>query len=82
MTLDLRLREVLCLSLASLSLSACIEERDLPQPPLAFADVEPILQDSCLECHSGPEAAANYRVEDYFTTIRCIPDAEGPPATL
>jgi len=81
MTLDLRLREVVCWSLTSLSLMACTEARDLPESPLAFADVEPILQASCLECHSGPEAAANYRVEDYFTTIRCIPDPEGQPAT-
>jgi predicted CxxxxCH...CXXCH cytochrome family protein len=44
--------------------------------------VDPILQESCLECHSGPLAAADYRVEDYFTTIRCLPDPDGQPATL
>jgi hypothetical protein len=47
-----------------------------------FADIEPILQEHCVECHSGPLAEADYRVEDYFQTIRCIPDPEGQPATL
>jgi len=70
------------LASAALVLAACNEARDLPEPPSVFADVEPILQASCLECHSGPLAAANYRVEDYFTTIRCIPDPEGQAATL
>jgi hypothetical protein len=70
------------LSLAALLLAGCSEERDRPEPPLVFADVELILEESCVECHSGPAAAAGYRVEDYFTTIRCIPDPEGPPATL
>lgn len=67
---------------AALALAACSEVRDLPEPPTVFADVDPILQSSCLECHSGPLAEANYRVEDYFTTIRCIPDPDGQPATL
>jgi predicted CxxxxCH...CXXCH cytochrome family protein len=49
---------------------------------VVFAEVDPILQESCVECHSGQAAAANYRVEDYFTTIRCIPDPEGQAATL
>jgi len=47
-----------------------------------FADIDPILQEHCVECHSGPLAEADYRVEDYFQTIRCIPDPEGQPATL
>ena len=47
-----------------------------------FADVSPLLEKSCLECHSGARAAANYRVEDYITTIGCIVDEGGPPATL
>ena len=63
-------------------LLGCNEARDRPQPPVVFADVDPILQESCLECHTGPLAEADYRVEDYFTTIRCIPDPEGQPATL
>jgi len=67
---------------ATLLLLGCNEARDRPQPPVIFADVDPILQESCLECHTGPLAEANYRVEDYFTTIRCIPDPEGQPATL
>ncbi len=67
---------------ASFGLLGCNEARDRPQPPVIFADVDPILQESCVECHSGPAAEANYRVEDYFTTIRCIPDPEGQPATL
>ncbi|MBT8467691.1 MAG: hypothetical protein KJN97_02985 [Deltaproteobacteria bacterium] len=70
------------LASAALLLLACNEARELPEPPAVFADVAPILQESCLECHSGPFAAANYRVEDYFTTIRCIPDPEGQPAVL
>jgi predicted CxxxxCH...CXXCH cytochrome family protein len=68
--------------LAALALAACNEARDRAEPPVVFADVEPILQQKCLECHSGPLAEANYRVEDYFTTIRCIPDPEGEAATL
>jgi predicted CxxxxCH...CXXCH cytochrome family protein len=67
---------------ASLVLLGCNEARDRPQPPVVFAEVDPILQESCVECHSGQAAAANYRVEDYFTTIRCIPDPEGQAATL
>ena len=67
---------------ASVVLLGCNEARDLPQPPIVFADVDPMLQESCIECHSGPLAEANYRVEDYFTTIRCIPDPEGQAATL
>ncbi len=70
------------LSLAVVVLAACTDARDRPEPPVVFADVEPILQENCLECHSGPLAEADYRVEDYFTTIRCIPDPEGPAATV
>jgi hypothetical protein len=39
-------------------------------------------QEGCVECHGGAIPAAGYSVEDYFHTIRCIPDAEGQPATL
>lgn len=70
------------LALGALAWSGCIDERDLTEPPVVHSDVAPILEASCLECHSGPQAAADYRVEDYFTTIRCIPDPEGEPATL
>jgi predicted CxxxxCH...CXXCH cytochrome family protein len=63
-----------------LVLGACSEERETPEAPPVFADVEPILEESCLECHSGPAAAADYRVEDYLQTIYCVPD--GQPATL
>lgn len=80
--LDSGRRYVLGLAFAALAITACTEERDLAEPPLVFADVSPILEDSCVECHSGPAAAAGYRVEDYFETIRCIPDPQGPPATL
>jgi len=67
---------------ACLVLFGCNEPREREEPPAVYADVEPILEESCLECHSGPEAAADYRVEDYFLTIRCIPDPEGQPATV
>ena len=67
---------------ASLLLAGCNEARDRPQPPSVYADVAPILEENCLECHSGPLAEAGYSVEDYFTTIRCIPDPEGLAATL
>jgi predicted CxxxxCH...CXXCH cytochrome family protein len=60
----------------------CNEARELDEPPVVFADVDPILQEHCIECHGGPEAEADYRVEDYLTTIRCIPDPEGQPATI
>jgi hypothetical protein len=69
------------LASGALALAACNEARDFDEPPLVFADVETLLQESCVECHSGPVAAADYRVEDYLLTIRCIPDPEGQPAT-
>jgi hypothetical protein len=65
-----------------LMLLGCTEERDLGEPSLVFSDVSPILDESCVECHGGAAPAADYSVEDYFTTIRCIPDPEGQPATL
>ena len=67
---------------ACFALSGCNEGRDREEPPVVFADIDPILQEHCVECHSGPLAEADYRVEDYFQTIRCIPDPEGEPATL
>jgi len=72
-------------SIASLALAlpvavGCSASRDHPEPPSVFADVDPILQEHCAECHSGPGAAAAYRVDDYLETIRCVPD--GQPATL
>jgi predicted CxxxxCH...CXXCH cytochrome family protein len=82
MTLGAHRRWAAGLCLAALALAACNEARDRAEPPVVFADVEPILDQRCLECHSGPLAEANYRVEDYFTTIRCIPDPEGEAATL
>jgi hypothetical protein len=66
----------------NVALLGCNEARDREEPPMVFADVSPILEESCVECHSGPLAEADYRVEDYFQTIRCIPDPEGQPATL
>lgn len=68
------------LAWASLALAGCGESREREEPPVAFASVDPILQGGCVECHSGPDAAASYSVEDYLATIRCIPDGE--PATL
>ena len=73
---------VWCLAWSALALLGCTEERELAEPPLVFADVEPILEEHCVECHSGPSAEADYRLEDYFETIRCIPDPDGQPATL
>ncbi len=70
------------LCVAVLGVAACNEARDVAQVPLAFAEVDPILQEGCADCHSGLDAEADYRVDDYFTTIRCIPDPEGQPATL
>jgi len=64
------------------ALLGCNEAREREEPPVVFADVQPILEENCVECHSGPSAAADYRLEDYFETIRCIPDPEGQPATL
>ena len=60
----------------------CTEERELEMPPLVFDSVDPILQESCVECHGGAEPEAGYSVEGYFQTIRCIPDPDGQPATL
>jgi hypothetical protein len=70
------------LSGSILMLLGCSEERDLAEPSVVFSDVSPILDESCVECHGGAAPAADYSVEDYFDTIRCIPDPEGPPATL
>lgn len=67
---------------ASLSLLGCNEAREQEEPPVVFADVQPIFEESCVECHSGALAAADYRLEDYLETIRCIPDPDGQPATL
>jgi len=69
-----------CLVSGALLLMGCTETRDRPEGPAVFADVEPILQERCIECHSGAAPAAGYRVEDYFETIRCVPDDR--PATL
>ena len=73
---------VALLVLGALVLAGCNEARDREEPPAVYGDIEPILQQHCVECHSGPMAEADYRVEDYFETIRCIPDPEGEPATL
>jgi hypothetical protein len=64
------------------ALAGCAEAREREEPPVVYADVHPILEAKCAECHSGPLAEADYRVEDYFQTIRCLPDPEGQPATL
>ncbi len=82
MRLGTHRRWVAGLSFTALVLAGCNESRDRAEPPAVFADVEPILDGSCVDCHSGPLAEADYRVEDYFQTIRCIPDPEGQPATL
>jgi hypothetical protein len=68
---------------ASLALLGCNEARNTEERPVVFADIEPILEEHCLECHTGPLAAADYRVEDYLETIRCVPGGPPPPpATL
>lgn len=71
---------VASLLVAMLAVAGCSEARDRPEPATTFGDIDPILQESCVECHSGPLAAADYRVEDYLETIGCVPD--GQPATL
>ncbi len=67
-----------------LAVAGCNEAREREEPPVVFADIDPILQEHCVRCHSGPDAAANYSVEDYLETIRCVPADEPPPppATL
>ena len=70
------------LALGILEATACTEMRSQESPPLVFDDVSPILEEGCVECHGGELPAAGYSVEDYFHTIRCIPDPEGQPATL
>jgi len=73
-----RLSTSSCLCL--LALMACSEQRDREEPPAAFASVEPIVEERCVECHGGLVPAAEYSVEDYFETIGCIPS--GQPATV
>lgn len=68
--------------IGALAAFGCTEERELGDPPLAFADVSPILDEGCVECHGGETPSAGYSVEDYYATIRCIPDPEGQPATI
>jgi predicted CxxxxCH...CXXCH cytochrome family protein len=73
---------VVVLFASALGCVGCTEERSVELPPSSFADVNSILEEHCVECHGGPLAAADYRVEDYLLTIRCIPDPDGQPATL
>ena len=70
------------MALGALVVVGCTEQRDLGSPPLVFDDVNPILEESCVQCHGETDPAAGYSVEDYWRTIRCIPDPEGQPATL
>ena len=70
------------IALFALTLAACTETRETDEPPLVFDDVQPILDESCVECHGGASPAAGYSVEGYYETIRCIPDPDGQPATL
>ena len=37
-----------------LALAGCNEAREREEPPVVFADVDPILEAKCVECHSGP----------------------------
>ncbi|MFW2388563.1 MAG: CxxxxCH/CxxCH domain c-type cytochrome [Polyangiales bacterium] len=76
---SVRLVGLLC---ATVALLGCNEARDREEPPLVFADVNPILEQRCVECHGGGTPSAGYSVEDYLETIRCIPDPDGQPATL
>lgn len=73
---------VLCCALSGFVVIGCTEERELGSPPLVFDDVNPLLEESCVECHGGMDPEAGYSVEDYFRTIRCIPDPDGQAATL
>ncbi|MEM7433615.1 MAG: hypothetical protein AAF436_00590 [Myxococcota bacterium] len=82
MTLTRPLRSVAALSMSVLVVVACDEARQGSDPPLAFAAIDPILEEACLECHGGEDPSAGYSVEDYLATIRCIPDPDGQPATL
>lgn len=70
------------LVLGALVAVGCNELREYESPPLVFDDVNPILEESCVECHGATAPEAGYSVEDYWQTIRCIPDPEGQPATL
>ena len=72
----------LVVALGALAAVGCTEARDLGSPPLVFEDVNPILEESCVECHGENDPEAGYSVEDYWETIRCIPDPDGQPATL
>ena len=69
-------------ALGALVAVGCTELREHESPPLVFDDVNPILEESCVECHGATDPEAGYSVEDYWRTIRCIPDPEGQPATL
>ena len=75
-------RELVCVAVGLVVLVACSEDRDTNANGsiTAFTDVTPVLESGCLECHQGEAPAGNYSVEDYFTTIYCVPNAEGDPA--
>lgn len=51
--------------------------RALPAPVPTYANVEPILNASCLECHGEGRAEGGYRVDGYLAAIAC-PAGEGP----
>lgn len=73
-------RGCLCATIGWLLVTGCSEQRETEEQPAPFENVSPILDASCLPCHEGPDAEAGYRVEDYFTTIYCIPDSTGEAA--
>lgn len=60
-------------------LSGCNEMRARTEPPTVFAEIDPILEEACVECHGTVDPAAGYSVVDNLETIRCVPD--GQPAT-
>lgn len=61
--------------LAALAIGTCIscaESRTDEGPlPTYREDVAPILNARCLTCHTGKQASAGYRVDNYGTTIGC-----------
>ncbi len=75
----LRVMMQLWIAAAAITAGQGCDERSLPQEGPFYADIEPILQQRCAECHSGEAPAAGYAVDRYLDVLAC--PLEAGPAT-
>lgn len=62
-----------------LPLAACSEEREYPEGGQCFAweqDIGPLLEERCVECHTGEDAGGSYRLTSYLATLATGSDEE------